>query len=77
MFEVQQRIVTVETTQELPNLVGNHCAETPFQVPAGYDEGPLRPVPRASAPASPLFQEKCHACGLMSKRLVLNELTNW
>ena len=30
MFEMQQRIVTVETTNELPNLVGNHCAETPF-----------------------------------------------
>jgi len=23
--------MTVETTEELPNLVGNHCAETPFQ----------------------------------------------
>jgi len=32
MLEVQQGIVTVETTQELPNPVGNHCAETPFQV---------------------------------------------
>jgi len=29
-LEMQQRIVTVETTNELPNLVGNHCAETPF-----------------------------------------------
>ena len=27
MLEVQQRIVTVETTQELPNPVGDHCAE--------------------------------------------------
>ena len=32
MFEMQQRIVTVETTKELPNLVGNHCAETPFKI---------------------------------------------
>jgi hypothetical protein len=32
MLDVQQRIVTVETTQKLPNPVGNHCAETPFQV---------------------------------------------
>jgi hypothetical protein len=31
-LEVQERVVPVETTQELPNLIGNHCAETPFQV---------------------------------------------
>ena len=31
LFEVQQRVVTVETTKELPNLIGNHCAETPFK----------------------------------------------
>jgi len=37
MLEVQQRVVTVETTKELPNLIGNHCAETPFQVPTRYD----------------------------------------
>jgi len=45
--EVQQRIVTVETTQELPNPVGNHCAETPFQVTARYDERLTGLVPRA------------------------------
>jgi hypothetical protein len=75
--EVQQRIVTVETTQELPNPVGNHCAETPFQVTARYDERLTGLVPRAAASATPTFQEKCHACGRMPKRLVLNGLTNW
>jgi hypothetical protein len=28
---MQKRIVSVESAQELPNLIGNHCAETPFQ----------------------------------------------
>ena len=27
----------VETAEELPNLIGNHCPETPFQVPNPYD----------------------------------------
>jgi len=53
MLEVQQRIVTVKTTQELPNPVGNHCAETPFPVLARYDERPTGLVPRTSAPAKP------------------------
>src|SRR5436190_21343655 len=30
LFEVQERIVSMETAQELPNLIGNHCPETPF-----------------------------------------------
>ena len=30
MFKVQERVMTVETAQELSYLVGNHCAETPF-----------------------------------------------
>jgi hypothetical protein len=33
VFEVQERIMPVETAEELTNLVGNHCPETPFQVP--------------------------------------------
>src|ERR1041384_7964598 len=31
-LEVEERVVAVETAEELPNLVGNHCAATPFQV---------------------------------------------
>lgn len=34
MLEVQQRIMSMKTAEELPNLLGNHCPETPFQVPA-------------------------------------------
>jgi hypothetical protein len=30
LFKMQQRIVTVETAQELPNFLGNHCAQSPF-----------------------------------------------
>lgn len=38
-LEVQKRIVSVKTTQELPNLIGNHCPETPFRkyLPTRYD----------------------------------------
>jgi hypothetical protein len=36
----------VKTAQELANLVGNHCAETPFQVPARYDDHRPGAVPR-------------------------------
>jgi hypothetical protein len=54
MLEVQQRVMTLKTAQELANLVGNHCAETPFQVPARYDDHRPRVVPgyRACAPDS-------------------------
>ena len=30
LAEMEQRIVTVETAQELPKLVGDHCAQNPF-----------------------------------------------
>ena len=33
MFEVQERVVAVETADELPNLDGYHCAEAPFSHP--------------------------------------------
>ena len=33
MLEMQKCVMPVETAEELPNLIGNHCAETPFQVP--------------------------------------------
>ena len=36
-LEVQECVMPVETTEELPNLIGNHCPETPFQVPNPYD----------------------------------------
>ena len=29
-LEVQECVMPVETTEELPNLIGNHCPETPF-----------------------------------------------
>jgi hypothetical protein len=34
---MEERVVAVETAEKLPNLVGNHCAETPFQVLTRYD----------------------------------------
>ena len=46
MLEVQERIVAVETAQELPNLDGYHCAETPFQVPTRMTPVDLVPVAR-------------------------------
>ena len=76
MLEVQQGIVTVETTQELPNPVGNHCVETPFQVPRRYDEPPTHLVPRRRDCKRGTSREMPR-CGRMSKRLVLNGLTNW
>ena len=30
MLEMEQRVVSVKPADELPNLVRNHCAETPF-----------------------------------------------
>jgi len=77
MFEMQQRIVTVETTKELPNLVGNHCAEPLSKYLPGFDDNPLGVGSRVPATASPTFQEKCHARSRMPKRLLLNGLTNW
>jgi hypothetical protein len=63
MLEMQQRIVTVETTQELPNPVGNHCAETPFPVLARYDEPPSGLVPRASRPRARHFKRNATRAG--------------
>ena len=37
VLEVQKCVMSVETTEELPNLVGNHCPETPFQLLDRYD----------------------------------------
>ena len=53
LAEMQQRIVTVETAQELPNLVGDHCTKTPFQVPARYDDRSIGLVP-----GRPAFRER-------------------
>jgi hypothetical protein len=33
LFKVQKRIMPVETAEELSDLVGDHCPETPFLVP--------------------------------------------
>ena len=74
MLEVQKRIVPVEPAEELPNLVGNHCAETPFQVPTCMTSVDLASLP-GTPTMSPTFQDRCHAWGVIRKRLSLNGLT--
>jgi hypothetical protein len=36
-LEVQERVMSVESAEKLPNLIGNHCPETPFQLLDRYD----------------------------------------
>ena len=74
MFEVQKRIVPVKPAEELPNLVRNHCPETPFQYPSDMTPVDLASLP-VTAAVSPSFHEKCHAWGAISKRCPFNELT--
>lgn len=74
MLEVQKRIVPVEPAEELPNLVGNHCAETPFQLPPCMTSVDLASLP-GTPTVSPTFQDRCHAWGVIRKRLALNGLT--
>lgn len=74
MFEVQKRIVPVKPAEELPNLVGNHCPETPFQHLRDMTPADLASLPGTAA-VSPTFQEKCHAWGVIGKHCPFNELT--
>ena len=73
MLEMQKCIMPVETAEELPNLVGNHCAETPFQ-PTYMTSVDLASLP-GTPTVSPTFQDRCHAWGVIRKRLALNGLT--
>ena len=74
MFEVQKRIVPVKPAEELPNLVRNHCPETPFQYPPDMTPADLASLPGTAA-VSPTFQEKCHAWGVIGKHRPFNGLT--
>jgi hypothetical protein len=74
VFEVQKRIVPVKPAEELPNLVGNHCPETPFQYPPDMTPADLASLP-VSAAVSPTFQEKCHAWGVIRNHRSFNGLT--
>ena len=67
--------MSVETAQELPNLIRNHCPETPFQLPDRYDAGWHLLGCRLASTASPTLQDKCHAWGVIRKPLLLNGLT--
>jgi hypothetical protein len=77
LAEMQQGIVTVETAQELPKLVGDHCAEPLSEYLPGMTTVQSASFPGDPRFASPAFQEKCHGCGRMPKRLVLKGLTKW
>lgn len=44
MLEVQDRIMAVESAQELPDLIAHHCARTPFQYPPCMTPVDLCPV---------------------------------
>ena len=65
----------VETTEELPNLIGNHCPETPFQLPDRYDACWHLLGCRLASTANSTLQDKCHAWGVIRKPLFLNGLT--
>jgi hypothetical protein len=72
---VQECIMSVETTEELPNLIGNHCPETPFQLLHRYDACWHLLGCRLASTANSAFQDKCHAWGVIRKPLLLNGLT--
>jgi hypothetical protein len=74
VFKVQKRIVPVKPAEELPNLVGNHCPETPFQYPSDMTPADLASLP-GTATVSPTIQEKCHAWGVIRNHCSFNELT--
>ena len=67
--------MSVETAEELPNLIGNHCPETPFQLPDQYDARWHLLGCRPASTANPTLQDKCHAWGVIRKPLLLNGLT--
>ena len=56
----------VETAEELPNLIGNHCPEPPFQDPTRMTSVSAYSV--AGEPTvTPTIQNKCHAWGVIRK----------
>jgi hypothetical protein len=74
-LEVQECVMSVETAEELPNLIGNHCPETPFQLLDRYDACWHLLGCRPASTANPTLQDKCHAWGAIRKPLLLNGLT--
>jgi hypothetical protein len=74
MLEMQKRVVPVKPAEELPNLVGNHCPETPFLYPPDMTPADLASLP-GTATVSPTLQEKCHAWAVINNHCLFNGLT--